>query len=40
VAADVLLAVFAPAFSFAVPRQEICPQNATAHSRDRYGQPN
>ena len=37
-AADVLFAVFAPAFPFVVPRQEIRPQTAKAHSLRRYGQ--
>ena len=37
-AADVLFAVFAPAFPFVVTRQEIRPQTAKAHSLRRYGQ--
>ena len=36
--ADVHFAVFAPAFPFVVPRQEIRPQTANAHSLSRYGQ--
>ena len=35
-AADVLFAVFAPAFPFVVTRQEIRPQTAKAHSLRRY----
>jgi hypothetical protein len=31
-------AVFAPAFPFVAPRQEIRPQTANAHSLSRYGQ--
>jgi hypothetical protein len=37
-AANVLLAVFAPAFPLSLLRQEICPQAAQAHSLGRYGQ--
>ena len=37
-AADVLLAVFAPAFPLSLLRQEIRPQPAQAHSLGRYGQ--
>ena len=37
-AADVLLAVFAPAFPLSLLRQEIRPQPAQAHSLSRYGQ--
>ena len=37
-AANVLLAVFAPAFPFSLLRQEIRPQTAQAHSLGRYGQ--
>jgi hypothetical protein len=33
--ADVHFAVFAPAFPFVVPRQEIRPQTANAHSLSR-----
>ena len=36
-AADVLLAVFAPAFPLSLLRQEIRPQTARAHSLGRYG---
>ena len=36
-AADVLLAVFAPAFPLSLLRQEIRPQAAQAHSLGRYG---
>ena len=39
-AADVLLAVFAPAFPLSLLRQEIRPQAAQAHSLGRYGQAN
>ena len=35
-AADVLLAVFAPAFPLSLLRQEIRPQPAQAHSLSRY----
>ena len=37
-AADVLLAVFAPAFPLSLLRQEIRPQPAQAHSLGRYVQ--
>jgi hypothetical protein len=37
-AADVLFAVFAPAFPLSLGRQEIRPQTAKAHSLSRYGQ--
>ena len=37
-AANVLLAVFAPAFPLSLWRQEIRPQAAQAHSLGRYGQ--
>ncbi len=37
-AANVLLAVFAPAFPLSLLRQEIRPQPAQAHSLGRYGQ--
>ena len=37
-AADVLLAVFAPAFPFVALRQEIRPQPAQAHSLGRWVQ--
>jgi len=37
-AANVLLAVFAPAFPLSLLRQEIRPQAAQAHSLGRYGQ--
>ena len=37
-AANVLLAVFAPAFPLSLWRQEIRPQTARAHSLGRYGQ--
>ena len=37
-AANVLLAVFAPAFPLSPLRQEIRPQTAQAHSLGRYGQ--
>ena len=37
-AANVLLAVFAPAFPLSLLRQEIRPQTAQAHSLSRYGQ--
>jgi hypothetical protein len=36
-AANVLLAVFAPAFPLSPLRQEIRPQPAQAHSLGRYG---
>ncbi len=36
-AANVLLAVFAPAFPLSLLRQEIGPQTAQAHSLSRYG---
>ena len=36
-AANVLLAVFAPAFPLSLLRQEIRPQPAQAHSLGRYG---
>ena len=39
-AANVLLAVFAPAFPLSLLRQEIRPQAAQAHSLGRYGQAN
>ena len=37
-AANVLLAVLAPAFPLSLLRQEIRPQTAQAHSLGRYGQ--
>jgi hypothetical protein len=37
-AANVLFAVFAPAFPLSPLRQEIRPQTAQAHSLGRYGQ--
>ena len=37
-AADVLLAVFAPAFPLSLLRQEIRPQTAQAHSLGRWQQ--
>ena len=37
-AADVLLAVFAPAFPLSLLRQEIRPQTAQAHSLQVMGQ--
>ena len=36
-AANVLLAVLAPAFPLSLLRQEIRPQTARAHSLGRYG---